>query len=54
MTDRVGSMKHFYGAMKIFAVKHLHRGWHLPVKACVTLLETSALLRLRLGRLIKK
>jgi len=54
LTDRVGSLRHFYGAMKIFAVRHLHRGWHLPVKACVTLLETSELLRFRLRRLIKK
>ena len=54
MTDRAGSLRHFYGAMKIFAVGHLHRGWHLPVKACVTLLETSALVRFRLGQLIKK
>ncbi len=54
MTDRVGSLRHFYGAMKIFAVRHLHRGWHLPVKASVTLLETLALLQFRLGQLIKK
>lgn len=54
MSDREGSLRHFYGAMKIFAVSHLHRGWHLPLKACVTLLESSALLRLRLRRLIKK
>jgi len=54
ISDREGSIRHFYGAMKIFAVSHLHRGWHFPVKACVTLLETSELLRLRFRRLIKK
>ncbi|MDF1560869.1 MAG: glycosyltransferase family 2 protein [Bacteroidales bacterium] len=37
--DRESRVRHFYGAMKIFAVKHLSRGWHLPVKAAVTLTE---------------
>ncbi len=54
MTDREGSLKHFYGAMKIFAASHLKRGWLLPVNACVTLLEKKALARIRLGRFIKK
>lgn len=54
ITDRENSLRHFYGAMKLFAVKHLGRGWHLPVKAGVTILLHSALLRLRIGRLIKK
>lgn len=54
MTDRENSLRHFYDAMKLFAVKHLARGWHLPVKAGVTILLHSALLRLRIGRLITK
>ncbi|MRR20004.1 glycosyltransferase family 2 protein [bacterium] len=54
MADRKSSIRHFYGAMKIFAVRHLSRGWHLPVKACVTILETFALAGFRLRRLIKK
>jgi O-antigen biosynthesis protein len=54
MTERESSLRHFYGAMKLFAVKHLGRQWHIPVKAGVAILEQSALARLRLGRLIKK
>lgn len=54
MTEKESSLRHFYGAMKLFAVKHLGRGWHIPVRAGVTILEQSALARLRLGRLIKK
>jgi O-antigen biosynthesis protein len=54
MTDREGSLKHFYGAMKIFTVSHLKRGWHLPVNIGVTLLEKASLTRKRLERFIKK
>jgi len=54
MNDREGSIRHFYGAMKIFAARHLPCGWHLPVKAGVTLLEAFALAGLRVKRLIKK
>jgi GT2 family glycosyltransferase len=54
MTEKESSLRHFYGAMKLFAVKHMGRGWHIPVRAGVTILEQSALARLRLGRLIKK
>ena len=53
-TDRESSVSHFYGAMKIFAVKHLRRGWHIPVKTAVTLLRMSSVVSLRAGRLIKK
>ena len=54
MHDKENSIRHFYDAMKLFAVKHLGRGWHMPVRAGVTLLEHAALARLRLGRLMKK
>jgi len=52
--DRESRIRHFYGAMKIFAVKHLKQGWHLPVKAAVTLMEKSKLAMLRSAKLIKK
>jgi GT2 family glycosyltransferase len=52
--DRESRIRHFYGAMKIFAVKHLKHGWHLPVKAAVTLMEKSKLVLLRTAWLIKK
>jgi len=52
--DREGSLKHFYGAMKIFSASHLSKGWHLPVNAGVTLLEKAAMARIRLQRFIKK
>lgn len=54
VTERESSLRHFYGAMKLFAVKHLRRGWHIPVRAGVTVLEQAAQARMRLGRLIKK
>ncbi|MFZ2286491.1 MAG: glycosyltransferase family 2 protein [Bacteroidales bacterium] len=54
MTEREGSLRHFYGAMKIFAIKQLGKGWHMPVRAGVTILEQAVLLRLRLAKLIKK
>jgi GT2 family glycosyltransferase len=54
MTEKESSLRHFYRAMRVFAVKHLGRGWHIPVWAVVTVLEQTALVRLRFGRLIKK
>ncbi len=53
MTDREGSLRYFYGAMKIFAQSHLQSGWHMPVNIAVTLAEKLALYRLRIKRLIK-
>jgi GT2 family glycosyltransferase len=52
--DRASRIRHFYGAMEIFAVKHLGRGWHLPVKAAVTVIEKSKIVLLRMPWLIKK
>jgi O-antigen biosynthesis protein len=52
--DEESSLRHFYGAMVIFATKHLHRGWHFPVMAAVRLIESGALISLRVRRLIKK
>lgn len=54
MTEEESSLRHFYGAMKLFAIKHLGRGWHMPVGGGVTVLKHIAMARLRLGRLIKK
>ena len=54
MTEKESSLNHFYGAMKLFAIKHLGRRWHIPVRAGVMILEQSALARLRLRKLIKK
>jgi GT2 family glycosyltransferase len=54
MIDRESSVRHFYGAMKIFAYKHLGPSCHLPVKAGVTLIESVAITSLRIRRLIKK
>lgn len=54
LQDEESSLRHFYRAMEIFASKHLHPGWHLPVKAAVTLIESVALISLRIKRLIKK
>lgn len=54
VTDREGSLRHFYGAMQIFAGSHLKRGWHIPVNIAVTLTEKCAICRLRIKRLIKK
>ena len=54
LQDEESSLRHFYGAMKIFASRHLHPGWHLPVKAAVKLIESGALISLRIRRLIKK
>lgn len=52
--DRESRVRNFYGAMKIFAVKHLNREWHLPVKAAVTLIEKARIVLLRTVWLIKK
>lgn len=52
--ERERSLRHFYSAMHIFAVKHLGKGWHLPVKAAVTLFTAMALVRLRLRKMVKK
>jgi GT2 family glycosyltransferase len=54
MPESECSLRNFYGAMIIFAVKHLGHAWHLPVKAGVTLIESGALMLLRLRRLINK
>ena len=53
-TERYNSVKHFYGAMKIFAVKHLKRVWHLPVKSVVTIMEKATLASIKVRQLIKK
>jgi GT2 family glycosyltransferase len=53
-TDREGSLRHFYGAMKIFADSHLAWGWHIPVKAGVTLLEMASKVGLSLRQYNKK
>jgi GT2 family glycosyltransferase len=53
-TERYSSVKHFYGAMKIFAVKHLKRVWHLPVTSVVTIMEKVTLASIRVRQLIKK
>jgi GT2 family glycosyltransferase len=52
--DEESSLRHFYKAMNIFASKHLSPGWHLPVKTGVKLIESGALVSLRIRRLIKK
>jgi GT2 family glycosyltransferase len=51
--DRAAATRHFYGAMIIFSAKHLHRGWHLPVRLAVTVIRVLSLARIRLGSLIK-
>lgn len=52
--DRERSIRHFYSAMHIFAVKHLGKAWHMPVKAVITLFATVAVARLRLFKMVKK
>lgn len=52
--EREKSIRHFYHAMYIFAVKHLGKGWHMPVKVAVTLLADIAVARLRLSKMVKK
>ena len=54
LQDEESSLRHFYGAMKIFASKHMSPGWHIPVKAGVTLIESGALISFRIRRLINK
>ncbi|HWR75353.1 MAG TPA: hypothetical protein VN276_06925, partial [Bacteroidales bacterium] len=54
LQDEESSLRHFYGAMNIFASKHLGPGWHLPVRVAVKLIESGALISLRIRRLIKK
>jgi len=54
LQDEESSLRHFYGAMNIFASKHLSQGWHLPVRIAVRLIESGALISLRIRRLIKK
>ena len=46
--NRERSVYHFYEAMNIFAEKHLEKGWHLPVRTAVKLLQGIARTRLRL------
>lgn len=45
--NRESSDFHFYEAMRIFAEKHLSKGWHLPVKTAVRILQTITRNRLR-------
>jgi len=52
--EREKTLRYFYDAMKIFAVKHLKRGWHTPVSIAVTLAEKCAICRLNMRQLIKK
>jgi GT2 family glycosyltransferase len=54
LQDEESSLRHFYGAMNIFASKHLSPGWRLPVRAAVKFIESGALISLRIRRLIKK
>jgi len=42
------SVYHFYESMYIFVEKHLAKGWHLPVRATVRMLQGIARIRLRL------
>lgn len=51
---REASVRHFWEAMDIFAGKHLHAGWHLPVKTAVLFLKYLALARLKASGLGKK
>lgn len=42
------SVYHFYESMFLFAEKHLAKGWHLPVRAAVRILQCIPRTRLRL------
>jgi GT2 family glycosyltransferase len=53
LSDPEQSLKHFYGAMKIFARKYLSPGWYLPVGMGIAVAYRSALFRMRFKRLIK-
>lgn len=46
-SNRESSEFHFYEAMYIFAEKHLEKGWRLPVKGAVKLMQTITRTRLR-------
>lgn len=52
--NREEAVRHFWDAMVIFAEKHLKRGWHLPVRAAVSLFKGISVTRLRVARLVKK
>jgi len=47
-TSMESSVYHFYESMYLFAQKHLAKGWHLPVRAAVRILQGIARTRLRL------
>lgn len=47
-TSMESSVYHFYESMYLFAKKHLAKGWHLPVRAAVRILQGIARTRLRL------
>lgn len=53
VTDEERALRHFYGAMTIFARKHLNRSWHLPVTVCVRVVGFAARSAFRVRRLIK-
>ena len=53
-TDREKSSFHFYEAMYLFAEKHLAKGWHLPVKTAVKLMQLTARTGMRLLHRDKK
>ncbi len=54
VTEEENSLRHFYGAMRLFAARHLPGRWQIPVRAGVAILGLSAMTQLRLRRLIKK
>lgn len=54
ITNQTGSIRHFYGAMRIFTYKHLKRIWRLPISIGTAFLEACAITKLHLRRLIKK
>ena len=47
-TSMESSVYHFYESMYLFAEKHLAKGWHLPVRAAVRILQGIARTRLSL------
>jgi len=47
------SVRHFWNAMIIFSEKHLRKGWHVPVRAAVSLLKWLSLTRLRVAKMVK-
>lgn len=52
--NREEAVSHFWDAMVIFAEKHLKRGWHMPVRAAVSLFKGISLTRLRVAGMVKK